>query len=250
MVFQNATYNILVVIWLMETYPRHPLFVFVNPTRDMIIKDQHFFVNPSGLVSFPYLQNWVYPSSNLVELAPKSIQPTIPPRSYPPSPYGNASGSGRILSSSPPQRLGSTTEDPCEVFKRNAINKLVVTVHVDVEALRKNREVEMEGMFIAEAVLRQREEDVLKGLREMKYEKEALEQQLQMVLMNTDMLEGCVRENEGKLGGNTTNVNDDEAFEPSDPLSKQMLESTSYDLAIEYVMGLSHKNFPMCTCKP
>lgn len=265
----------------METYPRHPPFVFVNPTRDMIIKAQHSFVNPSGLVSIPYLQNWVYPSSNLVELTRNlshyfgsdpplysqrrpnptnptpnpnynpsvssnaspsgsisagSIRPAIPPRSYPPSPYGSASGSGRIPSPSPPQRLGSATEDPGEVFKRNAINKLVETVHVDVEALRKKREVEMEGMFTAQAVLRQREEEVLKGLREMQYEKEALEQQLQMVLMNTDVLEGWVRENEGKLGGDTTNVNGDEAFEPSDPLSKQMLESTSSDLAIEDVV--------------
>ncbi|XP_023757474.1 protein ELC-like [Lactuca sativa] len=281
MVFQNVTYNIPVVIWLMETYPRHPPFVFVNPTRDMIIKAQHSFVNPSGLVSIPYLQNWVYPSSNLVELTRNlshyfgsdpplysqrrpnptnptpnpnynpsvssnaspsgsisagSIRPAIPPRSYPPSPYGSASGSGRIPSPSPPQRLGSATEDPGEVFKRNAINKLVETVHVDVEALRKKREVEMEGMFTAQAVLRQREEEVLKGLREMQYEKEALEQQLQMVLMNTDVLEGWVRENEGKLGGDTTNVNGDEAFEPSDPLSKQMLESTSSDLAIEDVV--------------
>lgn len=94
----------------------------------------------------------------------------------------------------------------------------------------------MEGMFTAQAVLRQREEEVLKGLREMQYEKEALEQQLQMVLMNTDVLEGWVRDNEGKLGGDTTNVNGDEAFEPSDPLSKQMLESTSSDLAIEDVV--------------
>ncbi|KAI3778925.1 hypothetical protein L2E82_08314 [Cichorium intybus] len=68
---------------------------------------------------------------------------------------------------SPPQRLGSATEDPGEVFKRNAINKLVETVHIDVEHLRKKREVEMESMFTAQTVLRQREEEVLKGLREM-----------------------------------------------------------------------------------
>ncbi|KAI3741711.1 hypothetical protein L1987_59385 [Smallanthus sonchifolius] len=94
----------------------------------------------------------------------------------------------------------------------------------------------MEGMFTAQAVLRQREDEVLKGLREMQYEKEALEQQLQMVLMNTDVLEGWVRENEGKLGGNAANVNADDVFEPSDSLSKQMLESTSSDLAIEDVI--------------
>lgn len=94
----------------------------------------------------------------------------------------------------------------------------------------------MEAMFTAQSVLRQREEEVLNGLREMQYEKEALEQQLQMVLMNTDLLEGWVRENEGKLGENAANVNGDDAFVPSDSLSKQMLESTSSDLAIEDVI--------------
>ncbi|KAK1420434.1 hypothetical protein QVD17_22023 [Tagetes erecta] len=280
MLFQNVTYNIPVVIWLMETYPRHPPLVFVNPTRDMVIKRQHAFVNPSGLVSIPYLQNWVYPSSNLVDLVRNlshyfgidpplysqrrpnpnpnpnsnpnqnpsfsssiaspnstgSIRPAIPPRTYPPSPYGSAAGSGRISSPSPTPPLGSATEDPGEVYRRNAINKLVENVHIDVDELRKKREVEMEGMLTAQAVLRQREEELLKGLREMHYEKEGLEQQLQMVLMNTDVLEGWVRENEGKLGGDVVNVNADDAFEPSDLLSKQMLETTSSDLAIEDVI--------------
>ncbi|KAI3681343.1 hypothetical protein L6452_36135 [Arctium lappa] len=265
MVFQNVSYNIPVVIWLMETYPRHPPLVYVNPTPDMIIKRQHAFVNPSGLVSIPYLQNWVYPSSNLVDLARNlshyfgldpplysqrrpnpsfnppsgssmvspsgsissgSIRPAIPPRSYPPSPYGAAAGSGRV----------SATEDPGEVYRRNAITKLVENVHTDVEELRKKRQTEMEGMFTAQAVLRQREEELLQGMREMQYEKEALEQQLQMVLMNTDVLEGWVRDNDGKLGGIAANVNADDAFEPSDLLSKQMLDCTSSDIAIEDVI--------------
>ncbi|KAK9055900.1 hypothetical protein SSX86_026987 [Deinandra increscens subsp. villosa] len=266
MLYQNVTYNIPVVIWLMESYPRHPPIVFVNPTRDMIIKRQHAFVNPSGLVSIPYLQNWVYPSSNLVDLARNlshyfgidpplysrpnpnpnpsfssstgsnqsnptaSVRPAIPPRTYPPSPYG--SGSGRI----PPPSPSPAAEDPGEVYRRNAIEKLVQNVHNDVDELRKKREMEMEGMFAAQAVLRQRGDEISKGLREMQYEKEALEQQLQMVLMNTDVLEGWVRENEGKLGGNAANVNVDDAFVPSDSLSKQMLESTSSDLAIEDVI--------------
>ncbi|KAK9065452.1 hypothetical protein SSX86_014851 [Deinandra increscens subsp. villosa] len=69
MVFQNVTYNIPVLIWLTETYPRNPPLVFVNPTRDMVIRRSHPFVNQSGLVWIPYLENWVFPSSNLVDLA-------------------------------------------------------------------------------------------------------------------------------------------------------------------------------------
>lgn len=92
----------------------------------------------------------------------------------------------------------------------------------------------MEGLFGAQAVLRKREEDLKKGLKEMQDEKEGLEQQLQMILMNTDVLEGWLRDNEGKLGANKADVVDiDEAFQPCDALSKQMLDCTASDLAVE-----------------
>ncbi|KAF7844973.1 protein ELC-like [Senna tora] len=271
MTFQGVTYNIPVVIWLMESYPRHPPCVYVNPTRDMIIKRPHPHVNPSGLVAVPYLQNWIYPSSNLVELVrnlsgvfgrdpplysqrrappPPSPNPNsnfgvtsnssavasnsgsaagyahrpIPPRTYPPSPYGSSGAASRVQS--PPN-----TEDPTEVYRRNAINKLVELVHNDVVGLRKTKEAEMEGLFNLQGVLRQREEQVNKGLKEMQGEKEALEQQLQMILMNTDVLEGWLRENQGKKLGNVENI--DDAFDCVDVLSKQMLECTAADLAIE-----------------
>ncbi|KAK7264104.1 hypothetical protein RJT34_31708 [Clitoria ternatea] len=264
MTFQGVTYNIPVVIWLMESYPRHPPCVYVNPTRDMIIKRPHPHVNPSGLVSVPYLHNWIYPSSNLVDLVlslsllfgrdpPLYSQrrpnpnpnpnfqssssnlsnsssgypqhqhphphPTPPSRTYPPSPYA---------SSRPPP---PHTEDPTEVFKRNAINKLVEMVHNDVTGLRKTREAEMEGLFGLQAVLKQREENLNKGLKEMQEEMEALEQQLQVVLMNSDVLEGWLRDNQGKKLGGLENA--EEAFECVDVLSKQMLECTASDLAIE-----------------
>ncbi|XP_040993475.1 protein ELC-like [Juglans microcarpa x Juglans regia] len=264
MSFQGLTYNIPVIIWLMDSYPRHPPCVYVNPTRDMVIKRPHPYVNPSGLVSVPYLHNWVYPSSNLVDLvrnlslhfgrdpplysqrrpspSPNSnphpnftppssshpanasastlgyTRPEIPPRPYPPSPYGGQ------------------TEDPSEVYKRNAVNKLVESVLGDMTVMRKAREAEMEGLFNAQAVLRNREEQLKKGLNEMHNEMEGLEQQLQMVLMNTDLLEAWLRENETKLRSHGDNVDVDDAFESVDVLSKQILESTASDLALEDVV--------------
>lgn len=273
MPFQGVTYNIPVVVWLMESYPRHPPCVYVNPTRDMVIKRPHPHVNPSGLVSVPYLHNWVYPSSNLVDLvrnlslvfarepplyshrrpaspAPPSPSPSpgpspgqgfgltpslgsgnyaprpaIPPRSYPASPYGVVPAGGAS------QRI--QTEDPSEVYKRNAVNKLIETVHGDMAALRKAREGEMEGLFNGQAVLRQREEVLNRGVKEMQDEKEALEQQLQMVVLNSGVLEGWLRENAGKKPGS---LEAEDAFECTDALSKQMLECTAADLAIEDVI--------------
>ncbi|XP_050372916.1 protein ELC-like [Argentina anserina] len=272
MPFQGVTYNIPVVIWLMDTYPRDAPCVYLNPTRDMIIKRPHPYVNPSGLVTVPYLQNWIFPGSNLLDLArnlsdcfaqdpplyssqrPRPnptptptpnpnpnpslspslsnssysyTRPVIPPtRPYPPSPYG--SGGGGVGS------FSRVTEDPTEVYKRNAINKIVEMVHGDMAGLRKAREAEMDGLFNAQVALRQRSEQLGRGLKEMLDEKEGLEQQLQMVLMNSDVLEGWLRENEGKGKGGGGEV--DDAFECVDGLSKQMLESTAADLAIEDVV--------------
>ncbi|GAB4856137.1 hypothetical protein Ancab_024777 [Ancistrocladus abbreviatus] len=234
----------------------------------MIIKRPHPHVNPSGLVSVPYLQNWVYPSSNLSDLArnlshyfardppiysqrkvntPNSnpnpgyhssvassnsasvARPSIPPRTSSLSPYAGSSG-GRIT----PQRPAGS-DDPNEIFKRNAISKLVEMIHGDVVALRKAREDEMDGLFNAQAVLRQREAQLKEGLKDMEDEREGLEQQLQLVLVNADALELWLRENEGKTA-KLGSVNVDEAFELYDPLSKQMLDCTCSDLAIEDVI--------------
>nr|XP_043622171.1 protein ELC-like [Erigeron canadensis] len=236
MVFKNVTYNIPVIIWLMESYPRDAPLVFVNPTRDMVIERQHSFVNPCGLVSIDYLLNWVYLSSNLVDLVHRlshffAIDPPLYSQCRPSvslTPSLNPE-----LSSSLAESVRPRTEDPGEVYRWNVIDKLVVDVFRDVEELRKKSEVEMEGMFKAQSVLRQRGEEITKGLREMHHEKEALEQQLQMVLMNIDVFEECVKVNKEEL----LNVVDvDEAFEPVDVLSKQMLECTAADLAIEDVV--------------
>lgn len=125
-------------------------------------------------------------------------------------------------------------EDPAEVFKKNAINKLVEGFSTDIREMRKGREVEMEGLFSAQNVLRKREEELRKGLKEMQDEREGLEQQLQLVLMNTDVMNQWLRDNEGKLGcQDFSSVDVDKAFELSDTLSKQMMDCTASDLAVE-----------------
>ncbi|KAK8575700.1 hypothetical protein V6N13_033040 [Hibiscus sabdariffa] len=108
MPFQGITYNIPVIIWLMESYPRYPPAVYVNPTRDMIIKRPHPHVSPSGLVSVPYLHNWIYPSSNLVDLVVNlisafSLDPPLYSRRRPnPNPSINSSMSSNHGHHPPP----------------------------------------------------------------------------------------------------------------------------------------------------
>ncbi|GAA0139436.1 ubiquitin-protein ligase [Lithospermum erythrorhizon] len=277
--FNNSTYNIPIIIWLLETYPRHAPLVFVNPTRDMVIKRNHPFVNASGVVKIPYLDNWIFPSSNLVELGrnlahffgldpplysrPRpnpnpnythspssnnnsgflnssgnlSPQPSISntPRPYPPSPYGSGGGGTGTPYGSGVVGGGKYMDDASEVFKRNAINKLVEGLYGDMGSMRKVREGEMEGLFSAQGVLRQRENELANGVKEMMDEKERLEERLRMVAGNGEALEGWLRENEGKVEV-LRSVDVDDAFEHCDGLSKQMFECTSADLAMEDVI--------------
>ncbi|KAL9230661.1 hypothetical protein vseg_005984 [Gypsophila vaccaria] len=274
MMYQSVTYNLPVILWLLEFYPRNPPLVFLNPTRDMIIKRPHPFVSPSGSVTVPYLRNWVYPSSHLVDLVrelslsfasnPPLYSQRKPSNPIPhPHPHPNpiaSIGYGEPIGYNPnPNPMGTfrpasiigsvmnrvtsnggygagRTEEAAEVYKRNAINKLVEVVNGDIGELRKAREGEMDGLFSVQAALRAREERVNRGLKEMSDEKEGLESHLQMVLTNADVLEGWLRENQDKLGKSGGSVDVDEVFEPCDVLSKQMIEASASDLAIEDVI--------------
>ncbi|GAB2222586.1 hypothetical protein Droror1_Dr00016705 [Drosera rotundifolia] len=281
--FNGVVYNIPVVIWLLDSYPRNPPAVYLNPTRDMLVKRGHRDVDSSsGMVRVPYLSKWVYPASNLVDLARNLIigfsrdpplyshrrsnsSPNPNPNPNPTNAVGGVNsyrvsngvsgeGSGQMGSGNLGRPLGSLggypaspytgggragvvqrTDDPNEVFKRNAINKLMEMVHGDLVVMRKSREDEMDGIFNAQGALREREGVIRKGVEEMMDEKEGLEQQLQVVLMNCDVVESWLRENGAKMAS-TDGDDVDGVFEPCDALSKQMLECTASDLAIEDVI--------------
>ncbi|BBN20228.1 ESCRT-I complex subunit TSG101 [Marchantia polymorpha subsp. ruderalis] len=290
MYFQDVKYNIPIVLWLLEAYPRNCPLVYVTPTRDMIIKPRHTYVDASGMVNIPYLQQWVYPRSNLVELIqstsllfgqdpPLYSRPAVvthlrPPPPLPPTPsfHGmnpmhastSAAASASVVQTAsptansfspiaqpPPRALyppytqhsptATTTalplqvprtESPAEVFKKNAINALSERVVRDTSALLRQSHTEMDGLFHTQALLNQRAEQVEKGFREMQQEREGLEQQLQLLLTNTDVIESWLKINDRGM----MDVEIDDVFEPTDALSKQMLECTSGDLAIEDIL--------------
>ena len=57
---QGVKYNIPIQVWLPEAYARQPPIMYVVPTSTMIIKPSHSFVDASGVVSSPYVRNWMY----------------------------------------------------------------------------------------------------------------------------------------------------------------------------------------------
>jgi len=251
----GASYNLPAVIWLPEPYPRSPPLVFLSPTRDMVIKPHHRLVDSSGLVAnAPYLRSWVFPSSNLVDLVrslshlfgldPPLFTKNPPAAAPPPNPSSTPTPPPQVAPSpspSPSYRLGGfpaspqlaprppPTEDPAEVFKRNAVAKLVDMAYADAAALRTAREAEVDALFAVQAELRHRGDIVAQGVRKMGEEKEALERHLQDVMMATDDMEAWVRDNNRRGGNQAT----EDAIEPVDVLSRQMIECTAADLALE-----------------
>jgi ESCRT-I complex subunit TSG101 len=81
-------------------------------------------------------------------------------------------------------------------------------------------------------LLSQRAEQLAKGVSELVQEKEGLENQLQLILTNTDVLETWLKENDKGV----TQVDIDDVFEPADAHSKQMLECNAADFAIEDIL--------------
>jgi len=90
----------------------------------------------------------------------------------------------------------------------------------------------MDRLFNTQALLGERAGQLQKGVRELVQEKEGLENQLQLILTNTDVLESWLKANDKGL----TQVDIDDVFEPADPLSKQLLECNAADFSIEDIL--------------
>jgi ESCRT-I complex subunit TSG101 len=89
------------------------------------------------------------------------------------------------------------------------------------------------GLFYwLQALLGERAGQLQKGVRELVQEKEGLENQLQLILTNTDVLESWLKANDKGL----TQVHVDDCFEPADALSKQLLECNAADFSIEDIL--------------
>ncbi|KAF3588587.1 hypothetical protein F2Q69_00031819 [Brassica cretica] len=121
--YHGATDNIPVIIWLLDSYPFHPPCV----TPDMIIKRPHAHVTSSGLVSFTYLHNWAYASSNLVSELSASFA-RDPPLYSRRRPQPKQSSPLRDQSLSRPfhhVHHHQQSDDVAVVYKKEAITKMV-----------------------------------------------------------------------------------------------------------------------------
>ncbi|XP_071617742.1 tumor susceptibility gene 101 protein isoform X3 [Heliangelus exortis] len=65
--YRGNKYNIPICLWLLDTYPFNPPICFVKPTSSMTIKTGKH-VDANGKIYLPYLHEWKYPQSDLLEL--------------------------------------------------------------------------------------------------------------------------------------------------------------------------------------
>eukprot|EP00897_Mesotaenium_endlicherianum_P001066 jgi/Mesen1/10960/ME000096S10543 len=271
MMYQGVKYNIPVTAWLLEGFPRAAPLLYVNPTRDMLIKPRHAFVDASGLVNIPYLREWLYPRSSLVDLVQTCSvmfgqEPPLfsRPRDMP-SPPGTAAATGRGpqqqhayggYSHGQGQGQGQQgQEDPGETFRKNAVTALAERAERDLATFGKEVSRELDAHFQTQALLQRRGDEAERGVRALRAEKEALERQLQDHLASIDALQAWLRDNDkgrgrksegprgeeegdasAAAGHEVAEVDVDRAFEPQDAWSRQMLECTAADLAIEDIM--------------
>ncbi|CAA6655358.1 unnamed protein product [Spirodela intermedia] len=192
-VYGGVVYNIPAVIWLLESYPRSPPAVFLTPTRDMIIKRNHPHVDSSGHVNVPYLRNWVYPSSNLVDLV-RTLSHVF----------------GQLPLSTPARTLIPSRHPIPHLLRPPHRHPLSNQIRLP-GSIRRRRRMVAGREFLnppaparAATAARADEFRLAGGLGERERRQEA-EDELDV----------------------------DELFEPCDPLSKQLIECTAADMALE-----------------
>lgn len=196
----SSAAGIHVTMWLLEAYPREPPAVFLTFPPGTAVKRSHPLVDPCGAVSVPYLRAWLFPYHNLVDLA------------------------GSLA------RLFSQ-DHPFAVAPRDLTADVTKKALLDLEDMQQSTAAETESLLATQALLRQRREELRRGHRELEAELELLEQQLQMVHMNTDVLASW-----RPPSARPEEKNIEEVLVAADAQSRRALDCAAADMAAEDVM--------------
>lgn len=191
-------------IWLPEQFPSVAPIFYVTPTKEMVVKSNHKFVEPSGIVRMPYLNEWNALRSNLSELIqmasivfseepPLFSRPLQHPNSNSnPSPSPTVSpysGSTAVSSYGPrpvPSNLASsifvTDSEPSESMRKaKLVKQLSEKVQGDLVLHQRLVSKELENLSGFRAELGQKLAQVERLEYEVQNEKEGLETRLQVL---------------------------------------------------------------------
>ncbi|KAK9089255.1 hypothetical protein Scep_028337 [Stephania cephalantha] len=204
-------------IWIHESYPFMPPMVIISPTPNKPIFLDHPFVNPSGMVSSPYLVTWRYPYSNFLDLARNLAHlfafhhPCLPP--VPILPH---------------------LVDASIVAKHEALNYITIALHHDMLELVGKAEEDMIGLSCLNEEIHGRAKVFDAAIaREFKRERSRLEKRLRELTHEEDVLRNWLMFNPPKHAVGIVEHDLLDIFEHENKKSRLELEATAEDLAID-----------------
>lgn len=235
-VYNGASYNIPVAVWVPLSYPAVPPVVYVTPTPDMIVKPRHRHVDSAGMTYLPYLSSWSAKLCNLRDLVATMCKvfgsdPPVraKPKGAPPPDSAAADANGGVAAlAASTQPAASTTgaaggkafEDPSAVIKRNAIQAVTEKLRRELKSVYEGLAAEIDELMSAggggDPASRKQKE-----LRKVRGEIEAA------AFKNDELTRWLAANDTG------AQVDIDAITEPRDPLSKQLLHLVATDAAME-----------------
>lgn len=201
-------------IWLHQCYPYAPPLVFISLTPTTPIRQHHPFVDASGAATSPYLHTWGHPRSNLCGLARNLV---------------------RIFAQHPPfftLSCNKPSTSPFLASKREALDRLVGSLHCDVVSLQAQVEQDVEELTRQQMMLVERAKSISTIALDLESEQKRVKGMLVEMAGQIDLLQNWLRVNE--LNSRVAALDGElEVFEAADEESNQILESMAGDHAIE-----------------
>ena len=266
--YRGNTYNIPVCFWVLVDYPRSAPMAFVRPTQDMQIKASDN-VDHNGKVSLPYIQEWIYPESNLIELVQICVlvfgqsppvfskgksSSTQSQQSTPIRSQVNGNGQQRSVSSLPVTRQSSLQEERSPPQRRQddlSEEHLRISLMSAVEDLVKNKleeefmktKAEVQTLHATNKELLDGQEKINDIIRNLETNtKELTEHERAFAEKETELNETLNQLSELDL---TSAVEADEVIIVPNALHNQVVEAFALDAAIDdaiYSLGSALHN--------
>ncbi|XP_017251982.1 protein ELC [Daucus carota subsp. sativus] len=210
----NSTVPINLTIWLHEDYPNTPPIVFVSSNLGSQIQQDHPFVDPSGSTLTPYLQTWLSPPCNLLDLVRNFVKLFSLVH-----PFNNSSTFASI--------------EPSLVSRRQAMDRLSCGLHYDMMALRTESENDIEYLSTIQAEMVKRVDVTKYMIVKLEAEKRNLKKKVKEMTEEADVVMNWIKAHDHD---NISANNIEDVFETADDESQVVLECAAADLAIEDLM--------------
>ncbi|KAJ1690752.1 hypothetical protein LUZ63_014907 [Rhynchospora breviuscula] len=155
-------------IWLLETYPRAAPVVYLSPPKDMVLVPEYEYANSStGMVSIPYLTNWGTSASSLADLVKEM------------------------------EMLFSVYHPFCSEYdpRDDLILEIAKAISKDIYG----NEMELKRLMQVQSVLEEKNNALMLHLGELEMERDTLEEQSEMEMMNINLMTSWLCENERRL---------------------------------------------------